>query len=467
MQVATLSLADWLFMLFVLATLGCLVTRRDALLPTSLGLLITGAILKGSLIGGLQVAFNAIMAATTDLLNIILVVALIVMLTKTMADMGADKLMVAPVRGLLGNPNISFWVLGFATLLLSWFIWPTPAVALLGAIVLPIAVVGGLPPLVAAMALSIFGKGAGLSSDFVIQGTPAVTAGLTRIPVADIVAASVPVWTAVSLVAGVTAFFIANRAIRYQEEATAAEGPQADVVEMRKKAAATADITASPTGRVMAWVIPLVLVADIFAMYAQGLKGGDATALIGGTVLVLTLVSAVFQYGDDAFKKVMEHARTGWRFSVNVFGPIVIIAAFFWLGGDAIKGITGDKNAQGLMFDWGYYIAAHVPLNKVMVAVMVMLAGVLAAFDGSGYAAIPLGVSIAMALGTPIGADVASLAVLGQMTAIWTGATLVPWGFLAVAAAVAGVDPQDLARRNLLPTILGLLAGLAVTVFYA
>jgi hypothetical protein len=69
-QVAALSLADWVFMFFVLTTLGCLATRRDALLPTSIGLLVVGSILKGSLVGGIMVAFNSIMAATTDLLNI-------------------------------------------------------------------------------------------------------------------------------------------------------------------------------------------------------------------------------------------------------------------------------------------------------------------------------------------------------------------------------------------------------------
>lgn len=64
--VTTLSLADWVFMSFVIITLGCLVTRRDALLPTSLGLLVVGTILKGCLIGASMVTFNVIMASTSD-----------------------------------------------------------------------------------------------------------------------------------------------------------------------------------------------------------------------------------------------------------------------------------------------------------------------------------------------------------------------------------------------------------------
>ena len=217
----------------------------------------------------------------------------------------------------------------------------------------------------------------------------------------------------------------------------------------------------------MAWIIPLSLIADVYFMFTLGLKGGAATALIGGTCLTITMVSACFQYKDKAFAKVMDHARNGWMFAVRVFGPVVIIAGFFWLGGDSLKDILKDKNAQGLMFDWGYFIAAHVPINTFMVSVMVTIAGILGAFDGSGFAAIPLGASIAMALGKPIGANVAILASQAQMAAIWTGATLVPWGFLAVTAAMAGVDPADLARRNVIPTLLGLLAGIFVTTFLA
>ena len=462
-QVAALSLADWVFMFFVLVTLGCLATRRDALLPTSIGLLIVGSLLKGSVVGGVMVAFTAIMAATSDLLNIIIVIALVVMMTKTMEDMGSDRLMVAPLRGLLGNPSVSYWVIGLAMLILSWFIWPTPAVALLGALVLPCAIVGGLPPMIAGMSLSIFGKGIGLSSDFIIQGTPSVTAKMTGIPVGDIVAANIPVWATVSLVAATSAFFIARKAIKAGKDGA----PQSSLDMGKRAQAATATINASPIGKVMAWLIPLALLLDVYCMFAQKLKGGAATALIGGTVLAITMISASFQYKNDAFAKVMDHARHGWMFAVKVFGPVVIIAGFFWLGGDSLKDILKDKNAQGLMFDWGFFLAAHLPINTLMVSIMVTVAGILAAFDGSGYAAIPLGTSIAMALGKPIGANVAILASQAQMAAIWTGATLVPWGFLAVTASFAGVDPADLARRNLWPTLLGLAAGVVVTAFLA
>ena len=462
-QVTILSLEDWAFMFFVIVTIICLTTRRDALLPTTVGLIVVGSILKGSIIGGLLVTFNAILASTTDLLNIIIIIALVVMMTKTMEDMGSDRLMVAPLRGLLKSPRVSYWVIGFAMLILSWFIWPTPAVALLGALILPLAIVGGLPPMIAGLSLSIFGKGIALSSDFIIEGTPSVTAKMTGIPVGEIMAASIPVWATVSLVAATSAFYIAHKAIKANNVKDIESSP-----EMTKRAvAATASISASLIGKVMAWVIPLSLLSDVYFMFTLGLKGEDATALIGGTVLFITMISASFQYKGQAFSKVMDHARYGWTFAVKVFGPVVIIAGFFWLGGDSLKDILKDQNAQGLMFDWGYFIAAHMPLNTFMVSLMVTIASMLAAFDGSGYAAIPLGTSIAMALGKPIGANVAILAAQAQMAAIWTGATLIPWGFLAITASFVGVDPVDLARCNMWPTLLGLGAGVIVTAFLA
>ena len=465
MQGVSLSVADIVFMFFVIITLACLATRRDALLPTAIGLVVVGTILKGSFIGGIMVAFNSIMAATTDLLNIIIVIALIVMMTKAMEEMGSDRLMVIPIRKLLGNAYVSYWVIGLAMLVLSWFIWPTPAAPLLGALVVPLAVVSGLPPMIAAMAMSIFGKGVGLSSDFIIQGSPAVTSKLTKIPIEQIISASVPVWIAVSVTAVAVSFFIAVRSIRRSKRGIPdRHGSSISSEDMQKRAATAAgSVNASPIGKVMAWVIPISLVTDIYFMTTQGLRGGKATALIGGTVLILSMVSCIFQYKNDAFAKAMDHARAGWMFSVKVFGPVVIIAGFFWLGGDSIKDIIGDKSAQGLMYDWGYWIAARVPINKFMVAIVVTIASMLAAFDGSGYAAIPLGASIGMALGKAIDANIAVIAVQAQMAAIWTGATLVPWGFLAVTAAITGVDPKDLARRNVWATLSGLAAGIVIT----
>lgn len=464
MQHIVLSLADWSYMVFLLITLACLVTRKDALLPTLVGLFVTGIALTGNILGGLVVTFKSILAAGTDLLNIVIIIASVVMLTKTMEEMGTDKLMVAPIKKLMRGPTVSFWILAIVTLLVSWVIRATPTAALVGALLVPAAVATGLSPMVAAMVLAIVAKGIGLSSDFVTQGTPSVTAKITHIPAGEILSASVPIWATVSIVAIVGAYLMSLK----MQKAEKAKRDSGDVGHLEAFAEnAAANIKATIGGKIMAAVIPLSFIADVYMIVKWNLSANDCMALVGGTCYVLALICCVLHYRKNAFDKAMEHARLGWIFAVKVFGPVIVIAGFFWLGGESLKQIVGNPKIHGLAYDWGYFIAEHMPINTFMVAVLSTVASGFAAFDGSGFAAIPLGASIAMALGKPIGANVAYLACMAQMAAIWVGATLVPWGFLAVTASVTGVDPQDLARKNFIPVIAGLIAGVLMTAYLA
>ncbi|MNY83629.1 hypothetical protein D3C86_2265200 [compost metagenome] len=51
------------------------------------------------------------------------------------------------------------------------------------------------------------------------------------------------------------------------------------------------------------------------------------------------------------------------------------------------------------------------------------------------------------------------------MSAIWVGGgTLIPWALIP-AAAICGVSPFELARRNLKPVLVGLVATTIVAMF--
>src|SRR3712207_8636638 len=67
-------------------------------------------------------------------------------------------------------------LLPYTTLFRSWvlslFFWPTPALALVGALLIPAAVRAGLPAIGAAMAAALAGQGMALSSDYVIGVAP-------------------------------------------------------------------------------------------------------------------------------------------------------------------------------------------------------------------------------------------------------------------------------------------------------
>jgi hypothetical protein len=72
---------------------------------------------------------------------------------------------------------------------------------------------------------------------------------------------------------------------------------------------------------------------------------------------------------------------------------------------------------------------------------------------------------IAKLFATSIGAGVATLTALGQIAAIWVGGgTLIPWAVIP-AAAICGVDPFELARRNLKPVFIGLVVTTIVAIF--
>ena len=459
----TLSLADWVYMITIIAILVTLTMRKDALIPSVIGLIAIGTILKGNIFEGLVVAFNAISAATIDLLSIIMTIAFVVMMNKVMEDAGTYRVLVAPLRKFLSNPYVAYWIIGITCIILALCIRSTSTVLLNGTLLVPVAVVAGMPRIVAGMVLAIYGKGIALSGDFITLGTANITAKSTNLPIMEVLAGIVPVWAATSLVAVVVATIIAYKVIRQRR------GEDADCKEMQEKAqAALKDIKCSPVGKVMALVMPLSFIGDIIIMLNYKVfQGNNAIALIGGTTLLLALVTAVLYYKKHAFNKIVEFSRQGWAFAFTVFGPVVVIAGLFWLGGDHIKSIVGNPNLQGLTYSWGYWLAAHVPLNVFAVAVICMLASALSAFDGSGFAAIPLGATLAVSLGTAIGANVPYLVAGAVMAGIWTGATLVPWGFLAVSAAMSGVAAQDLARRNLLPCGLGLVGGLLMGVYLA
>ncbi|NNA99681.1 hypothetical protein HBO33_31650, partial [Pseudomonas gessardii] len=57
------------------------------------------------------------------------------------------------------------------------------------------------------------------------------------------------------------------------------------------------------------------------------------------------------------------------------------------------------------------------------------------------------------------------LTALGQIAAIWVGGgTLVPWALIP-AAAICGVSPFELARRNVVSVITGLIVTTIVAMF--
>ena len=454
-----LTSAHWLFLFWVFVVIVVMALRKDPLIPCILGLLTVGWVVKQSVVGAVSTIFNALIVAGNEFWGIIVVISLIVALSKLLSDTGADYLVMSPAAKLMVNPDIAFWVLGLSMLLASWFFWPSPAVALIGATMVPVAVRAGLPVMGAAIAMNLFGHGIALSTDYVIQGAPTITAkaaGFTD--PGPIISASIPLAITMGLVTTVTAYVLIKKDMKSNPEALKNEQTAFLAKEVRK------DVTT--ISYILAWATPLAFLADVAAMWILKLKGGDATALLGATALIILAVGTMLKDGWEGLEKITDYIRDGFMFGIKVFAPVLIIGGFFFLGkGDLAKSILGVNTATGFLEDFGIVLSQVIPLNKFFVAIVSLATGIIVGLDGSGFSPLPLVGSVAATFGSAMDVDKATLAALGQIAGVWTGGgTIIPWGLIPVAA-ITGVNPIELARRNFVPVVLGFIATTIVAIF--
>src|SRR3954466_317373 len=128
------------------------VLRANVVVPAIIATFAVAATFSDSLIGATISVFNGSLVAAKELFGIFLVIALMTSLLNALRSLGADQLMVRPFRRVITDGRVAFWVLAAITYVISLFFWPTPAVPLVAATLLPAAIVAGVPPLGAAAA---------------------------------------------------------------------------------------------------------------------------------------------------------------------------------------------------------------------------------------------------------------------------------------------------------------------------
>ena len=459
------------YLIGVIAILAVMVRRRDTPAVCIAFLFILGVIGLGSVAGGILTVFNAVLYAAREFMEVIATIALVTALSKCLKDLGSDYLMMVPMSRVMKTPSLTWWILGLTMFLFSLFLWPSPSVALVGAIMLPFAVKAGLNPLAAAMAMNLFGHGFALSYDFVIQGAPGVSAGAAGVSSADILTQAAPVFWVMGIATVVSAFLLNRRTMGIQSVVPAGPrlfggGEGADSGELPSGGdggvSGTGGLSRKPAASrkaamTLAILTPLAFLADILMMFAFNLKGGDATSLVSGTAALVMCAGAALGFKGRFLEKVTDYVTDGFLFAIRIFAPVIIIGAFFFLGGSGITTIMGDQFQSGIMNDWAVWLAHNAPLNKYMAALIQMVVGALTGLDGSGFSGLPLTGSLARTFGLAVGASVPVLASLGQITAIFVGGgTIVPWGLIPVAA-ICDVNPLELARKNLLPVLIGFI----------
>lgn len=460
----TLTALHLVYLLGVIFILTVMILRRDTPMVCIIFLFLLGLTATGTLVGGIQTVFNAALFAAKEFMEIIAVIALVTALSRTLSDLGSDYLMMKPLSKIMWSPSAAWWILGLIMMIFSFFLWPSPSVALVGAIMLPLAIRKGLHPLAAAMVMNLFGHGIALSYDLVIQGAPAISAAAAGIDTSEVVYGGSPLFLMMGA-STVLAAFLLNRKrlrtmggnVRITMQATGADANHISDCPETVSGASTGSNHRNrrKTALFIAILTPAAFLADIILMFVYDLKGGDATSLVSGTAALLMVLGSLLGFGRQAPEKVTDYLIHGFTFAIKIFAPVILIGAFFFMGGEGIRTILGDTTQNGLLNDWAIWLAGKTPLNRYLAALLQMIIGALTGLDGSGFSGLPLTGTLSRTFSLMTGGSVPIFAALGQITAIFVGGgTVVPWGLIPVAA-ICNVDPVEMTRRNLPPVLIG------------
>jgi hypothetical protein len=505
----TLTAAHWIYLAGIVVILATMAIRKNIVVPAVAATMLTAWAFSGSIITGLSSIFNASLVAAKELFNIFLIIALVTAMLGALRQMGADRLMVVPFRRVMRAGTSSFIVLALVTYVISLFFWPTPAVPLVGAVLIPVAIRAGLSPLSVGMVVAIAGQGMALSSDYIIKVAPGISAKAAGVD-PDAVADKALV---LSLIVGVTALIItyvmqrgtwrkpsSDLLVEWENEADSLglERPDdagataggvgggrpprqpAPVAPSDSTAATATVVVADPvtepeperkvlSAKVFACLVPLVYLGFIaylllgkFTSVVPPLKGGDAAAIVGGIAALILFAASATNDKRNFLETSSRHVVDGLVFAFKAMGIVLPIAGFFFIGnGDysgAILGMPEDAKGPAFLFDLITAGQAHLSPNPFVTSFAVLLVGLVAGLEGSGFSGLPLTGSLSGALGPAVGMDPTTLAAIGQMGNIWSGGgTLVAWSSLIAVAGFARVPVLSLARKCFLPVMAGLV----------
>lgn len=459
----TLTPLHYIYLIFIIVIIIAMIKKRDISLICILGIFILGLIGTQSLSKATMGIFNSFVYATKELMPTIFIISVVTAMSRSLIDSGINDEIVSPFKGVIKNYWIAYWVIGIVMMILSWFFWPSPAVALIGALFLPLAKKAGLPAMGVAIAMNLFGHGIALSSDYIIQAAPKLTADAAGIPIGSVISASVPLAITMGVVTTTVAFYYLRKDIK--SGAMTIEDTINDEENSNENKIA---ISSKKVRRALAFLILVLFALDLVIMFKANLQGNDATALIGGTaVFILSLVSVV-SYKKESLEKVTENLVKGLRFGFKIFGVVIPVAAFFYLGDSAFNEIFGKilpEVSHGIVNDLGLALANLVPINSVVSASTLSVVGAITGLDGSGFSGISLVGSVSQIFSTALGGGIETLTALGQLVGIWVGGgTIVPWAVIPVAA-ICGIDPFELTKKNFKPVVIGIVLTTLVAIF--
>lgn len=471
----TLTLAHWVYGFVTLAIIMTMIFRKGVVLPTLLGTFIVATIYNGSFVSGFTSVFNANLTAAQELFSIFLIITFMVALLHSLKDIGADRQMISPIQKVMTNGHIAYFVLIGVTFVISLFFWPTPAVPLICALLVPAAVRAGLPVMGAAMAVALAGQGMALSSDYVMQVAPGLSASSAGVDTALVADKAL----VLSLVAGGTALLLAYLGFRKKMRPPNHPMIEKELAVIQGKTAKKGKGENEPQkpllSKIFAILVPLSMLAVmIFMIYTKasggrmgGFEGGDGAAFIGGVAVLLLSLATITYNKVYALERISEHITDGFVFAFKAMGPVIPIAGFFFLGSGEFSGSIlslGDQAPPAFLFDLVQAGQNLIPESMVLTAFGILIIGIITGLDGSGFSGLPLTGALSGAFASN-SIDPSTLAAIGQMGSIWTGGgTLIAWSSLVAVAGLCGVSVMELVRKNFIPVMAGLIISTIVAI---
>jgi hypothetical protein len=330
------------------------------------------------------------------------------------------------------------------------------------------------------MAIALAGQGMALSSDYIIQIAPMLSARAADLDVAAVSDRAL----ILSLITGVVAIGLAYLSIRksiqspsnqhlqsWERETNTFQGQ--DGMTTNKEGDSKHDgvsfslVGKNRKGKLFAILVPLSFLAIVsymifmkFASDSSAVQGGSGAALIGGTALLLLIAASFTQNAKQSLEKVSDHIIDGLLFAFKAMGVVLPIAGFFFMGSAEFSGkiLSLADSSPSFLFDIIQAGEHLIPDNAILTGLGVLVIGMITGLDGSGFSGLPLTGALSGPLGQTVGIDPVTLAAIGQMGAIWVGGgTLIAWSSLVAVAGFAKVPVMELVRKNFFPVIIGLI----------
>ncbi len=123
-----LTSLHYLYIVMVVVVLSIMLMKKDIVIPCIIGIFAMGYLYSGNVVTAVQSIFNTIIYAGNEFWGIMVIISLVVAMSKALQEIGSDVLIMSPMKKIMINPSMAFWTTGLTMMIISWLVWPSPAV---------------------------------------------------------------------------------------------------------------------------------------------------------------------------------------------------------------------------------------------------------------------------------------------------------------------------------------------------